>query len=194
MTAAPAAPRRKAPPPIRDLRPPKLKLPPGACDTHFHFLGPQTAFPFNPNRKFVPEVDHEDSTSADWQAMQKALGLSRGLLVQSMMYYPSYELALHGLSLMPDRLRGVVYVTPSITDRELSILTRAGVVGARFTTPTGPEIDDRLVRRVHEFGWSLHYLLHGEDHVKSWRKQILASPGKFVIEHCGNPPIEQGID
>ncbi len=140
MTAAPAAPRRKAPPPLRDLRPPKLKLPPGACDTHFHFLGPQSAYPFNPGRKFVPDVDHEDSTIADWQAMQKALGLSRGLLVQSMMYYPSYELALHGLSLMPDRLRGVVYPAPSLTDRELALLTRAGVVGARFTTPTGPGI------------------------------------------------------
>jgi hypothetical protein len=33
--------RRHAAPPIRNLGPPKLKLPPGACDTHFHFLGPQ---------------------------------------------------------------------------------------------------------------------------------------------------------
>ena len=55
---------------------------------------------------FVPDVDHDDSTIADWKQMQSALGLSRGLLVQSMMYYPGYELALHGLCLMPDRLRG----------------------------------------------------------------------------------------
>jgi predicted TIM-barrel fold metal-dependent hydrolase len=194
MTNAPTAQRRQAPPPIRDLKPPRLKLPPGACDTHFHFLGPQTQYPFNPSRKFVPDVDHEDSTIDHWKAMQGTLGLSRGLLVQSMMYNPSYELALHGLSLLPDRLRGVVYPAPSLTDRELAILTRAGVVGARFTRPTGPDIDDRMVRRVHEFGWSMHYLLHGDDHVAAWRKQILASPGKFVIEHCGNPPIAQGID
>jgi 2-pyrone-4,6-dicarboxylate lactonase len=173
MATDPSAPRRKAPPPVRDLRAPKLKLPPGACDTHFHFLGPQAAYPFNPSRTFVPDVDHEDSTIAQWQAMQKALGLSRGLLVW---------------------LRCVVCPTSSLTDREFAILTRAGVVGARFTTPTGPEIDDRLVRRTHEFGWSMHYLLHGEEHVAAWRKQILASPGKFVIEHCGNPPTERGID
>src|SRR5690348_4406148 len=37
--------RRHAPPPVRNLRPPKLRLPPGACDTHFHFLGPQREFP-----------------------------------------------------------------------------------------------------------------------------------------------------
>jgi predicted TIM-barrel fold metal-dependent hydrolase len=125
--------RRQAPPPIRNLRLPNLKLPPGACDTHFHFLGPQREFPFNPNRHFVPDVDHDDSTIADWKQMQSALGLSRGLLVQSMMYYPSYELALHGLCLMPDRLRGVVSLRAEITDRELDILTKAGVVGVRFT-------------------------------------------------------------
>ena len=99
--------RRRAPPPIRNLGPPTLKLPPGACDTHFHFLGPQREFPFNPNRNFVPDVDHDDSTIADWKQMQSALGLSRGLLVQSMMYYPSYELALHGLCLIrPSAWRG----------------------------------------------------------------------------------------
>jgi 2-pyrone-4,6-dicarboxylate lactonase len=155
--------RRQAPPPIRNLRLPKLKLPPGACDTHFHFLGPQREFPFNPNRHFVPDVDHDDSTIADWKQMQSALGLSRGLLVQSMMYYPSYELALHGLCLMPDRLRGVVSPRAEITDRELDILTKAGVVGVRFTRPTGAIIDDRVVRRTHEFGLGMHYLCRQSD-------------------------------
>ena len=92
-TTAPVQ-HRKAPPPFRSLRPPKLKLPPGACDTHFHFLGPQLEFPFNPFRNFIPDIDHEDCTSEDWKKLQAALGLSRGLLVQSMMYYPSYEIAL----------------------------------------------------------------------------------------------------
>lgn len=186
--------RRLAPPPHRTLPPPKLKLPPGACDCHFHFLGPQTEFPFNPNRKFVPDVDHEDSTIEDWKKMQSALGLSRGLLVQSMMYHPSYEMALHGLSLMPDRLRAVVIPRPEITDRELDILTKAGTVGIRFTHPTGEAIDKTLVRRTHEFGWSMHYLLHGDEHVQAWRKDILASPGKFIIEHIANTPVEKGLD
>jgi 2-pyrone-4,6-dicarboxylate lactonase len=186
--------RRHAPPPVRDLRPPKLKLPPGACDTHFHFLGPQREFPFNPNRNFVPDVDHDDSTIADWQQMQSALGLSRGLLLQSMMYCPSYELALHALCLMPKRLRAVVSPRAEITDGELEILTEAGVVGVRFTRATSPTIDDRLVHRTHELGWGMHYLLHDEDQMRGWRSQILKSPDKFVIEHLGNPPVEQGVN
>ena len=126
-------------------------MPPGACDTHFHFFGPRKVFPFNAQRGFVPDVDHEDSTIDDWLAMQTALGLSRGLLVQSMMYYPSYEIVLHGLSREPARLRAVVL--PGITDAELSILDKAGVVGLRFTLPTGKTIDERLVKRAHERGW-----------------------------------------
>ncbi len=189
-----ASERRHAPPPFRNLRPPKLKLPPGACDTHFHFLGPQREFRFNSNRNFVPDVDHHDSTIADWQQMQSALGLSRGLLVQSMMYYPSYELALHALCLMPERLRAVVSPSPEITDRELEILTKAGVVGVRFTRATSPRIDDSLVYRTHAFGWSMHYLIHDEQQMRDWRSQILNSPGKFVIEHLGNAPMNQGMD
>jgi 2-pyrone-4,6-dicarboxylate lactonase len=186
--------RRHAPPPVRNLSPPALKLPPGACDTHFHFLGPQREFPFNPNRNFVPDVDHDDSTIADWQKMQSALGLSRGLLVQSMMYYPSYELALHALCLMPKRLRAVVSPRAEITDGELEILSEAGVVGVRFTRATSPTIDDRLVHRTDELGWGMHYLLHDEGQMRGWRSQILKSPGKFVIEHLGNAPMDQGID
>jgi 2-pyrone-4,6-dicarboxylate lactonase len=186
--------RRQAPPPARDPGKPKLKLPAGACDTHFHFFGPQVEFPFNPIRSFVPEVDHEDSTIDDWIMLQQALGLSRGLLVQSMMYYPSYEIVLHGLSRLPDRLRAVVTPRRAITDRELALLTQAGVVGIRFTRPTGETIDDRLVRRAHEFGWGMHYLFHGEEHARAWRKPVLASPGKFVIEHMGNPPVEKGVN
>jgi len=111
-----------------------------------------------------------------------------------MMYYPGYELALHALCLMPDRLRAVVSARAGITDREIEILTKAGVVGVRFTRPTGAVIDDRLVRRTHEFGWGMHYLLHDEEQMWAWRNQILSSPGKFLIEHLGNPPVELGVD
>ena len=31
---------------------PKLKLPAGACDTHFHFIGPQKLFPLKSGHVF----------------------------------------------------------------------------------------------------------------------------------------------
>jgi predicted TIM-barrel fold metal-dependent hydrolase len=181
--------RPKSPPIDRNYRKPKTRLPPGACDTHFHFIGPQSQFPLLPDHVFS-HLDFEDTTIDDWLHMQEALGLSRGVLVQSMMYGHNYELALHGLSRLPDRLRAVIVPWSAITDRELEILTKAGVVGARFATRLDPVLDERMIRRVHEFGWSANYLGIAENR----RSTILASPGRFVIEHAGHAPTAKGID
>ncbi|HUZ75899.1 MAG TPA: amidohydrolase family protein [Stellaceae bacterium] len=181
--------RPKSPPIDRNYRKPRLHLPPGACDTHFHFIGPQSQFPLMPDHVFS-HLEFEDTTIEDWLVMQDGLGLTRGVLVQSMMYGHNYELALHGLSRFPDRLRAVIAPWPGITDRELEILTKAGVVGARFAARLDPALDERMIHRVHEFGWSANYLGIGENR----RKTILASPGRFVIERAGHVPPGQGTD
>lgn len=181
--------RPKSPPIDRNYRKPKIKLPPGACDTHFHFIGPQSQFPLHPNHVFS-HLEFEDTTIEDWLMMQEALGLTRGVLVQSMMYGHNYELALHGLARFPDRLRAVISPWSGITDRELEILTKAGVVGARFATRMDPVLDERMIHQVHEFGWSANYLGIAENR----RKAILGSPGRFVIEHAGHPPTDKGVN
>jgi 2-pyrone-4,6-dicarboxylate lactonase len=181
--------RKKSPPFDRNYKKPKIALPPGACDTHFHFIGPQSQFPLAPGHVFS-HLDFDDATIEDWLAMQEALGLSRGLLVQSMMYKNNYEIALHGLSRFPDRLRAVIAPWTETTDREFEILTKAGVIGARFAWRFGPVLDERMVHRVHEYGWSAHYLVHDD----SWNKQILASPGRFVLEHVGYVKTEKGTE
>jgi 2-pyrone-4,6-dicarboxylate lactonase len=182
--------RRFSPPPDRHPRTPKLQVPPGACDCHFHIIGPQAIYPLHPDRA----VDIEDSTLEDFLALQKALGLSRGLIVQSGLHKYSHEHLLHVLTCLPDRLRGVAIPAPGITDAELEILTRAGVVGARFYSAVSPDIDVAVVHRVHEFGWHPHYLVRGEEQALAWRDKMLASPGNFVIEHAGWQPPERGID
>ncbi len=69
----------------RNYPKPKLKLPPGATDCHFHFIGPQKQFTLKPNHVFS-HLELEDTTFEDWEKMQAALGLSRRLHVISMMY------------------------------------------------------------------------------------------------------------
>jgi 2-pyrone-4,6-dicarboxylate lactonase len=123
--------------------------------------------------------------------MQDALGLSRGLHVQSMMYENNYELAVHAQCRLPDRLRAVVIPWPGVTDKELEILTACGVVGYRVTHRLEQEIDSRMVARVHEHGWGIHYLVKADD---EWRKRILASPGRFVIEHMGGIDPSEGLE
>jgi predicted TIM-barrel fold metal-dependent hydrolase len=185
--------RQRSPAWDNAVRAPRLKLPPGACDCHFHFIGPQDTFPLRPNHVFS-HLDFDDDTIDDWLKLQDVLGFSRGLHVLSMMYKTGYELMLHSLARLPDCLRGVVSPAPDITDGELEILTRAGVVGARFAYRVSPVIDARLVARTHEHGWSMHYLVRGGEEADQWREQMLSSPGHFVIEHMGLPPPANGVD
>ena len=177
----------------RTYRKPRLVLPPGACDTHFHFIGPQSQFPLKPRHVFS-HLEFEDTAVDDWLTMQTALGLTRGLHVQSMMYENNYEVALHHQCRFPDRLRAVIIPWSGITDRELEILTAAGVVGYRITYRLEKAIDRRMVARTHEHGWSMHYLIRGEEALDDWRSQILASPGRFVLEHMGGVDPDKGLD
>jgi predicted TIM-barrel fold metal-dependent hydrolase len=183
-------PKPLSPPIDRTYREPKLKLPPGACDTHFHFIGPQKLFPLKPNHVFG-HLEFEDTPVEDWLKMQAALRLSRGLHVQSMMYENNYEIVLHTQSLLPERLRAVAIPWPGITDNELRILTECGVVGYRVTHRLEKEINQRMVARVHEHGWAIHYLVK---HEPEWHRRILASPGRFVLEHMGGIEPSQGLE
>jgi 2-pyrone-4,6-dicarboxylate lactonase len=177
----------------RSYSKPKLKLPPNACDTHFHFIGPQKLFALKPNHVFS-HLEFEDTPIEDWLKMQDALGLSRGLHVQSMMYENNYEIVLHAQYRFPDRLRAVVIPWSGITDGELDVLTKAGVVGYRITHRLGSTIDARLVARTHEHGWSMHYLLKPDELSDEWRNQVLNSPGRFLLEHMGGVDPSKGLD
>jgi len=167
-----------------------MSVPARACDSHFHVFGPQARFPFIDPRP----LDAEDCTLEDLVALQKALGLERGVVVQTAFYGTDNRCLLDCLAREPARLRGVVAVGPDIGDEELRSMTEAGVVGQRFSYIRSPEIDRRLVARIAEFGWHPQYWMQGEEQILAWRNAMLESPGRFVIDHMGWQPVENGID
>jgi 2-pyrone-4,6-dicarboxylate lactonase len=178
----------------RNYPKPKLALPPGACDTHFHFIGPKRIFPTKPDNVFG-HLQFEDTTIDDWLTMQNALGLSRGLHVLSMMYENNYEIALHAQCRLPDRIRSVIVPWSGITDGELDILTKAGVVGYRVTWRLDKDIDQRMVARTSECGWSMHYLHKADEAAQDhWKPLMLKTPGRFVLEHMGGVDPSKGIN
>ena len=180
----------KSPPPDRNTKRPRLKLPPGACDTHFHIFGPQNRFPLSPGRR----LEVEDCTLDDLIATHDTLGITRGLIVQSFQHGFSYEYMLHALSRESERFRGCIIPAPDITDRELRVLADAGVVAVRFGFKSARSIDERMLDRCLSFGLQPHYLVHGEAEIAAWREQILATPGRFVIEHMGYPQVDRGLN
>jgi predicted TIM-barrel fold metal-dependent hydrolase len=180
----------KSPPPDRQTKQPHLKLGLGACDTHFHIFGPQSRYPLAPKRR----LEVEDCTLDDVIEMHDALGITRGLIVQSFQHGYQYEYLLHALSKYPKRFKACIIPAPDITDRELSILANAGVVAARYAFKSSPQINVELQDRCIEHGIQSHYLLHGIDEIQAWRSQILSSKGSFVIEHMGYPSVSEGLN
>src|SRR3546814_12890300 len=106
--------RVQSPPPVRNTGTPKLKAPPGACDTHFHIFGPFDRFPLVPSRP----MDVEESTLDDLLALHDALGISRGVIVQSVLQGHGSGHLLHALARHPDRLRAVAMPSPDPRSEE----------------------------------------------------------------------------
>jgi predicted TIM-barrel fold metal-dependent hydrolase len=65
------------------------------------------------------------------------------------------------------------------------------VVGYRVTHRLEKEVDQRMVARVHEHGWAIHYLVKPDP---EWHRRILASPGRFVLEHMGGIDPSEGLE
>src|SRR2546423_7155668 len=109
-------------------RKPKLKLPPGACDTHFHVVGPLARFPVAPG-SYTPAGDAPKEALF---ALHKHLGVSRGVVVQTAVHGFDNSASADLIAARPNDYRGVALVPLSISDPELKKLDVQGFVGARF--------------------------------------------------------------
>ena len=65
----------------------------------------------------------------------------------------------------------------------------------RITWRLTKTIDERMVARTAERGWSMHYLHHADNpDMDGWKPIILKTPGKFVLEHMGGVDPTKGIN
>jgi 2-pyrone-4,6-dicarboxylate lactonase len=176
-------------------RTPRLKLPRGACDTHFHVFGPQKHFPFAADRSYTPTCD---APKERLFAMHKQMGIDRGVVVQS---------AAHGFdnSAAADLLtanknyRGVALAPASTPTVELKQLDKLGFRGVRFHymdhLGKGDRIEDVLAMatRLAALGW------HLQVHMAAARIAELApalkrSPVPVVIDHMGRIDAGHGLE
>ncbi len=172
---------------------PKLRLPPGACDTHFHVFGPQKRFPFAPERSYTPTCD---APKENLFALHKHLGIERGVVVQS---------AAHGFdnSAAADLLaankhyRGVALLPANAPTADLERLDKQGFRGVRFHymghIAKGDSIEDVLAMttRLAEIGW--HLQIHMEGYrIAELSPALARSPVPVVIDHMGRVDASKG--
>jgi len=174
---------------------PKLKLPRGACDVHFHVFGPQAKFPFAANRSYTPA----DAPKEKLFALHKHLGIERGVMVQS---------AAHGFDnsagadLIAARKGDYVGVALLPADASVDTLKKhhaQGFRGVRFNymkhLGEGTPIDQVMLmaKKLADIGWHLQIHLDSSL-IGEMAPKLRASPVPVVIDHMGRVDASQGLE
>src|SRR5437879_12587820 len=89
---------------------PKLKLPDGACDAHFHVFGPQAQFPFAENRSYTPA----DAPKEKLFDLHDFLLVERGVVVQSGAHGFDNAAAADLIAAKPGSYVGVALLPPNV--------------------------------------------------------------------------------
>lgn len=172
-------------PPRKETRKPKLKAPKLACDCHSHIFGPESKYPYTPNRSFTPP----DALVPEYRKMAKTLGLERTVVVQASVYGSDNRCTAAAVIEMGlERARGIAMVDANVSKETLRELDESGIRGTRFITTVkgGPSIDDLpgVAKKVAEFGW--HIEMYVPRHL--WRDLfpvLKTLPVPVVFDHMG---------
>ena len=167
---------------------PRLKAPPGACDTHMHFY--RGCFASAPSALFTPP----DAWIEDYKAVQARLGLERVVVVQPTTYGLDNRAQLEAMAAFGAAARGVMVVDTSVCEAELERLTALGVRGARFFMLPGAavpwDILEAVAARIHPFGWHIQLQMNGRE-LPERAEALGRLPCGLVVDHLGRfmPPV-----
>jgi 2-pyrone-4,6-dicarboxylate lactonase len=165
---------------------PALRLPAGACDSHVHVFGPAARFPYSANRSWTPV----DAPKEALFALHKKLGISRCVIVQSVIHGLDNRAAEDAIAAGGGHYLGVALVPPAVPDAELQRLAQAGFRGVRFNFMNhlaGAANVEEVVALTHRLKpLGMHLQVHFESSLVHVLAQPLArSAVPVVIDHMG---------
>ncbi|MTD58018.1 amidohydrolase family protein [Amycolatopsis pithecellobii] len=159
-------------------------LPPGACDSQVHVFGDRAKFPLAPTAPW----DNPAATLDAALAMHAAIGIERGVLVQSSAYGTDHRALLDALDRAGENYRGIAVIDDSVSDATLASLERAGVKGARFNffpaLNLGMEPGElrRQVKRAVDRDWHVKLHINGCE-TTAITKIVEDLDATFVLDH-----------
>jgi predicted TIM-barrel fold metal-dependent hydrolase len=194
-------------PPDPNPRKPKMKVPAGAWDCHFHIIGPPHVFPYVDKRWHTPPaapVEH-------YLQIAQAIGFDRGVTVQSSSQGLDPAITLDAIRKSEGRLCGVLRADPSLTDDAIKKLHAGGIRGIRIELResggggsvkvdpreqdghfTGERLD-KVVAQAARHNWSV--CLHiGPKSLIENADAIRKMPAQVVIENYASMDGRLGVD
>ncbi len=175
---------------------PRLPFPAGACDTHFHVVGPRARFPLSPQRSYTPEGD---APKEKLFALHAHLCIQRGVVVQSAVHGFDNSASADLIAARPKDYRGVALVPADIKTEDLKKLHSQGFLGARFHfmqhLNSGVSIEDVVAfgKRLAPLGWHLQLHLDATL-IAGMMPALKRSPVPIVIDHMARIDASQGVN
>lgn len=169
---------------------PKTTAPANATDCHHHIFDHR--YPLAPG---APAL--EDASIEDYRLLQRRLGTSRHVFVQSSIYGTDNSIVVDALKTFGPEARGVAVVDTSVTDAELRRLNDAGIRGIRFVLIRGNATNVSMLKplsqRVNELGWHLDIHAPG-DQIAALADEFAGLASPIVFDHLGRIPQPAGAN
>ncbi len=181
------------PGPDKNVRPPRVRFPAGACDCHAHIFGPQREFPFASGHGYVPP----EASVESYVEMLRTLGCERAVIVQPSIYGSDNRCTVAALRSGKFSFRGVAVIDDQTTDSQLEELHQAGVRGVRLNLKSKGSaaiLDNasQLAERIRARGWHLQFYLDVRD-MPQIDQFVSTLPVDVVIDHFGHVALTDGI-
>ncbi len=166
-------------------------------DTHCHLFDP-ARFPYGAGTPYRP-AGQEIATLEQMNAVFAAYGVQRALLVQPNSGYDTdLSCMLAAIDANPGRFKGVAVVTLDISTAELAALKTRGIIGVAFNASFfGTDYYLRgappLLEKLAALDMALQ-LQWERDQFLALPPLLRDFPGQILIDHCGRPEIEAGVD
>ena len=179
-----------------DTRRPAEPMPAGSWDCQIHVFGDPDVYPLRKQSAYPPPAD---GTVGAGLAMHGALGVKRGVIVQSTAHDTDHSILLDALAHAGPNYRGVEIINDTVSDGELLRLHEAGVRAARFNfwkqlniAPTEDEFL-RSLARIGEYGW--HAKVHSAGDEWLGLTDLLDKvKTPIVIDHMGHLVFDKGLE
>jgi 2-pyrone-4,6-dicarboxylate lactonase len=178
--------------------PPRLDVPPGACDAHTHVFPPLDEFPLQGSPSYLPPLA---PVELHLEMLDRAK-MTRGVVVQPAVYGNDVSALAHAIRRSNGRLRGIGTATRDISDEALDAMREAGICGLRFTEarlPSGEryrgsvpaaelqQLAERMkARGMHAQVWP------AADGLCELLDDLLPLGLPIVLEHMGGFDIQRG--
>ncbi|WP_300061754.1 amidohydrolase [uncultured Roseobacter sp.] len=177
-------------PPAPDA--PAHRAPEGACDAHVHLVAGREEFPLWDGRVENPAPGPD---LGGWLAMFRThletLGLSRGVIVHSILYGTDNAVTVEAVRRLGAGFRGVGLLPDGASDAQMDRFVEWNMTAVRLNYVHGGVLSwegaKAMAPALAERGLHIQMLCHADQHMHDLAEEVRALPVDVVFDHVGWP-------